>query len=610
MIRLKSTLLKMERNTKTFREMYEAEIVVPPHTPENPSDFPEIDRDSTFWYGDISVTIEKTNKAVPDCPTLLWKIPAQKLGIDCYSTAVADFCYREMKPYVDELNAELYNRNKPREETGWYYMADLGGEVLERNTAYFEMSPSKSYVNRGGSVVADLPHDEAGGMRMCLCVRLLVQLTPKNIQKVVKMLCGTLPQMIGTYIKEFNKSKMMEVIALSEKQAEIRAWLKNSDYCAFIANDSILPRNPETGGPLKNAIPFKSPAEDEIDICGLKGMGIRKGVTVITGGGYSGKSTVLDTISACIYDHCKGDGRELCVTDTSAVTISAEDGRCVRNLDVSSFIKWLPGGDTAHFSTEHASGSTSQAANILEAVGTGAKLLLIDEDRSATNFMIRDRLMRSLISREPITPFTERVNELYERCGTSTILVIGGSGEYLSIADRVYLMDEYIMYNVTEKAAELSSEGSPDREKESGLQPEAVWNQKRIMLSKGFSAYPDGKFQEKLAVPDIGYIFIGDEKIDTNDIHNLLCDEQRTATGFMLRYLENKFNDLFDKHGENDRIDIVMEVDALYDLLLEKGLDFVYSGNFPECGRWLALPRKSDFLAVVYRMRNTNYVDG
>ena len=222
------------------------------------------------------------------------------------------------------------------------------------------------------------------------------------------MLCRDLPFAVNKFIAEFDIEGLNRTLALAEKQSSIRAWLANSSYCAFIANGSILPRETGTDLPMLNAVPFQSPPDDEIEICGVRGMGIPKGVTVITGGGYSGKSTLLDAISAGIYDHRAGDGRELCITEESAVTISAEDGRSVKCLNISPFIKWLPGGDTSNFSTEHASGSTSQAANIMETVDSGAKLLLMDEDRSATNFMIRDRMMKELIEKEP-TPLLPTV---------------------------------------------------------------------------------------------------------------------------------------------------------------------------------------------------------
>ena len=371
--------------------------------------------------------------------------------------------------------------------------------------------------------------------KMCLCIRMQVQLPKRKIRKTIQMLCHDLPEAVDKFIAEFDCVKLNKALELAEKQTAIRKWLKGSDYCAFIANGSILPRSKGTDMPLEGAVPFQSMSEDEIEICGVRGMGIKKGVTVITGGGYSGKSTLLDAISAGIYDHVLGDGRELCITDESAVTISAEDGRSVKSVNISPFIKWLPSGDTADFSTEHASGSTSQAANIMEAVDAGAKLLLIDEDRSATNFMIRDIMMKELIKKEPITPFTDRVNELHGTQGVSTILVIGGSGEYLSIADNIYLMEDYLIQNVTEKARALSNSCT---EENRGHMPPADWTQNRTLFSDGFTSYPAGSGSERLEVSEMGFILIGDERIDVRGLHNIVSERQLDALGFMLRHLE------------------------------------------------------------------------
>ena len=303
------------------------------------------------------------------------------------------------------------------------------------------------------------------------------------------------------------------------------------------------------------------------------------------------------------------------------MTISAEDGRSVKNLDISPFISWLPGGDTEHFSTDHASGSTSQAANILEAMDAGAKLLLIDEDKSATNFMIRDALMKELIRREPITPFTERVNELHESCAVSTILVIGGSGEYLAIADNVYLMDEYLISNVTEKAREIYRKNtviSEETKKYSDEQQNANsssvpkvkdWYQHRIISTDGFSPYPKQFGREKLEVPDIGFIIIGEEKINANLVHDIVCNEQRTAIGFMLRLLETREGGGLFSEPEHETVDIIQKTDELYREIEEKDIDMVYSGNFPDCDRFLAYPRKVDFMAVVNRMRHVNFLN-
>lgn len=592
MKRLKYYLLQMDNSTTTYREMYEARVVIPPGTYGNPTGLFEDGTDTMFWFDDISFSLELTNKASLDRPTFLIGIPAEKLGIDTYETTVADYCYRQFVPYIDELNDVLYNRHKPETETGFYYTAKLGGEVLVRNTALFEPRSSKDYRNLGGNKVDYFEQLEEP--KMCLFMRIQVQLPRKRIKKALSMLVNDLPMAVSNYITYFNKGEVKDVIKLSIKQRELRKWLKESDYCAFIANGSILPRDAKTGLPMGNAIPFMAPPEDEVEACGIKGLGIKKGVTVITGGGYSGKSTVLDTISAGIYDHCLYDGRELCVTDASAMTISAEDGRCIKNIDISPFISWLPGGSTKDFSTDHASGSTSQAANILEAVDCSSKLLLIDEDRSATNFMIRDSLMKELIQREPITPFTERVNEIYETCGVSTILVIGGSGEYLSVADNVLLMDEYRMYDVSEKVRGIAPKKTPET---SG---EVCWIQKRQLLTEGFSSYPERFGQEKLSVPDIDYIFIGDEKIDSSGIHDIICREQRTAMAFMIRLIENRQNEA--------KVNLENQIEELYKEIEEKGLDTVYSGFFPECERFLAYPRKCDLIALVNRMRKVNYI--
>ena len=170
------------------------------------------------------------------------------------------------------------------------------------------------------------------------------------------MLCKDLPKAVDSFIAGHDSKKLEAALELAKKQLLIREYLKSSEYCAFIANGSILPRAKGSDKPLESAIPFVSPPDDEIEIAGIRGMGIKRGVTVITGGGYSGKSTLLDAISAGIYDHISGDGRELCISDDTAMTISAEDGRCVKNVNISPFIKWLPGGDTHDFSTDHASG--------------------------------------------------------------------------------------------------------------------------------------------------------------------------------------------------------------------------------------------------------------
>lgn len=596
MKRLKNKLLSMESDTTAYNAMYEGSIYI--QDPTHPTIDPYVDHCPIYYNESVGFEITATHKLALDKPTVVIGIPCTTLGIaipdKSVESAEADFCLRAFKKYIDELNAELYNRSRPDNENGKYYICAPGGEVIRRNSAYFEPRPQKDYTYGSGSTVYLFSDGIARPPVMCLCLRIQVQLPKKKLRKSLRMLCRDLPDAVDRFISDFNG--LGAVAELAKKQSAIRAWLKNSDYCAFVANGSILPRAKGTDLPMPDAVPFRSAPDDEIEIFGVRGMGIRRGVTVITGGGYSGKSTLLDAISAGIYDHALGDGRELCITDDSAVTISAEDGRSVKHVNISPFIKWLPGGDTRDFSTDHASGSTSQAANIMEAVECNAKLLLIDEDRSATNFMIRDRMMKALIEKEPITPFTDRVNELYKTHGVSTILVIGGSGEYLSIADKVYMMEDYLIRDVTERSKDICRSCNVT----AALPAPADWQQSRTLYSDRFTSYPEGSGTEKLEVSDMGFIIIGDERIDVRGLHDIVSPRQLDTLGFMLRYLELT--------NADRKIDIDKKINDMYKRIDEEGIDFLYSTFFTTCKRFLDLTRKQELTALINRMRRINMV--
>jgi predicted ABC-class ATPase len=581
----------MDPNTGTYIEMYEGPILV------IPSDGPSYeDNDNTYYRDSIGYRIHRSNKNALDRPTVTIQIPFDLLGIENQTNATADYCLRAFRSYVDELNANLCNRSRPDKENGKYYLYHPGPEILLRNTAYFGMIGQKDYENGVGNSVYLMNENISYPPKMCLCIRIQMQLPYKKMRKTIQMLCRDLPEAVDKFVAQLDHKKLYDVLSLASKQDAIRAWLKQSEYCVFIANGSILPRSKGTDLPLNHAIPFKSTANDEIEVCGVRGIAIKRGVTVITGGGYSGKSTLLDAISAGIYDHIEGDGRELCITDASAVTICAEDGRSVKNVNISPFIQWIPGGNTSDFSTEHASGSTSQAANMMEAVNLGAKLLLIDEDKSATNFMIRDKMMRELIEKEPVIPFTDRVNELYHQQGVSTILIIGGSGEYISVADKIYRMDDFSIHDVTKQSKQICKKYSITTD---FLKP-IRWTYHRTLLSNGFTPYPEGSGAERLEISNMGFVLIGDELIDIRSLRNIVSPAQLTALGFMLRQLEIKNNEL--------KIDIDKCIDELYEQIEQEGLDSVFSGFFTTCERFMDLPRKFELLAVINRMRNVNFI--
>ncbi len=619
--RLKYYLLNLIPNDETYKSIYEGKMIATLFTASGaPMEFPEEQREAVYWADDadrisagVGYEYSMTNKLQKDVPTVKVRIPAEKLGDvplpetnesearvkNAFSDVVcaaADFCARRFSTYIDALNRENYNRSRPDKENGAYYYRAPGGEVLARNTAYFAMHTPKYYENgKGINVYIRDGDQEKFKPQLYLCLTLQVQLPQKKHDKAMRMLCRDLPGAVAEFIREFDADGYREAVKLAEQQTAIRAFLADSAYCAFIANGSILPRDHKTGGALAGAIPFRAPQGTEIEICGIRGMGIRRGVTVITGGGYSGKSTVLDAIACGVYNHCPGDGRELVITDETAVSIAAEDGRAVTDLNISPFIKWLPGGDTRDFSTVHASGSTSQAANIMEAVEYGARLLLIDEDRSATNFMIRDRLMKELIRREPITPFTDRVQELAAR-GISTILVIGGSGEYLAVADAIYMMDEYVMYDVTERGRMLAMMHGIGGD---ALPDPADWQVLRRIRKEQFSSYPNDTGSERLEVSEMGYIVIGKEAVDLRGLYQVLTDGQRQALGFILR-------DLMIREKEASFV-LADRLDALYERLEREGLDCIYTAYFTACGRFFDLPRKQDVAAAAARMRHLIY---
>ncbi|EFW09435.1 ABC-ATPase domain-containing protein, partial [Pauljensenia hongkongensis] len=253
-------------------------------------------------------------------------------------------------------------------------------------------------------------------------------------------------------------------IAAYEDYCALRGALDENGWVAFVADGAVLARRSGVSQlPLADAVPFISPAalRASVDLPhagAVTGLAIPPGITLIAGGGYHGKSTLLSAIARGVYAHIPGDGRELVATTPNAMKIRAADGRSITDVDISPFIGGLPGGaDTTAFSTANASGSTSQAAAISEAVELGSPLLLIDEDTSATNLLIRDARMRSLVTHEPITPLVDRARGLAE-AGTSLIMVVGGSGDYLDVADRVLLMDEYLCHDATERARAIVAE--------------------------------------------------------------------------------------------------------------------------------------------------------
>ena len=414
-----------------------------------------------------------------------------------------------------------------------------------------------------------------------------------------KIIFEQLPEIVEKSIiyDNLNKKALNEQVILVLDQEYARKMLKEKGLVAFVANDSVLPRESGVSDkPMKNAVKFKSPEKFEITLKlpsgkEVSGMGIPKGITLIVGGGYHGKSTLLAALERGVYNHIAQDGRELIISESDAVKIRAEDGRNVEKVNISGFINNLPQNkDTRAFSTENASGSISQAANVAEALEYGTSLLLIDEDTSATNFMIRDGRMQKLVAKEkePITPFIDRVRELYDNFGVSTILIVGGSGDYFDVANHVIMMDEYVPKDVTEKAREIAKLDENKREFSSNDKFQGVTQ--RIPLKKSFSQ--SGKLDKTKAKGKYSILY-GKELIDISGLEQLVDDSQTNCIAVMIDYFKNKVLD--------EKLTLSQAADRIYEKIEKNGLDSIssYTGHPGN----LALPRKQEFCGAVNRYR-------
>lgn len=376
----------------------------------------------------------------------------------------------------------------------------------------------------------------------------------------------------------------------------LQAALADNGWIGFVANESILARRSGISDyPMDEAVRFTSPESLEQTVSlphvgEVKGMALKPGITVIVGGGYHGKSTLLNALQRGVYAHVPGDGRELVAIVPSAVKVRAEDGRAVTSVDVSAFINDLPGGaDTAAFSTENASGSTSQAASIVEAVGVGCPVLLVDEDTSATNLMIRDERMRALVAdeKEPITPFVDRIGGL-ARAGVSTILVMGGSGDYLDVADLVLMMDSYVAHDVTQKAREVVA--AQPRERMDVEDFPAV--KQRVMLP--LKAH-GGKAKTK--AKGLDSISLDRQDIDVSNVEQIVDGGQTEAIAWAIRALTD---------GEratafNGETTLAQSLETLDQIIEQHGLDGL---GGPEKSAFMVRPRMVDLAAALNRYRS------
>ncbi|WP_082234811.1 ABC-ATPase domain-containing protein [Halobacillus massiliensis] len=469
---------------------------------------------------------------------------------------------------------------------------------------------------KSGMVAIDRPQQEilertavsidGSNTTVCLTVGLPANGRRINGKEADKLFFTVLPNVIKESVFAITDQEIWEFVHLADQHDAILAKMKEEELISFIADGSILPRSSGISDrPMKDAVRFQSPEENRITIHvphrdqPLTGMGIKRGIVLIVGGGYHGKSTLLNAMERGVYPHIKGDGREYVITDPSAVKVRAEDGRQVTNVDISPFIKNLPGGvDTTRFSTENASGSTSQAANVIEALEAGTNTLLIDEDTSATNFMIRDERMQELVvqEKEPITPFIDKISSLRDELKVSTILVMGGSGDYFQVADDVIMMDHYVPFNVTNKAKNIAQAYPGERKQLDGRfgdLPSRYYTHTSIKPHKGK--------KEKIQAKSRTSILMGTTEISLTDVEQLVDASQTRMIADLLMHLHK--NGVLKK-----RQPLSMLLDEIEEQFDKEGLASVAPFKNQHPGE-LARPRRFEIAAALNRIRTAKVDD-
>ena len=519
------------------------------------------------------------------------QVPAERAGFPgrLFSTAprrtgLEDFLARRVALEIPRLTRGRRGSGK----SGAISILPMGQEILPRTS--LEVDPS--------------------GVEVRLSVGLPAYGRSVASREALAMFFEEIPALVEKALlyRSLDRDALEDRARLCDDQQAAREQLEAMGLVAFVANGSILPRRsgvsdePMTG---RGVVPFSSPPSLEVEMAlpsrgPMLGMGVPKGVTLVIGGGYHGKSTLLRALERGVYLHIEGDGREFAISDPGAVKIRAEDGRRVEKVDISHFIDNLPfGQDTRAFSTENASGSTSQAANIQEALEVGATVLLLDEDTSATNFMIRDLRMQKLVpqDREPITPFIDRAREIFLEAGVSTVLVMGGSGDYLDIADTVIMMDAYRALDVTGKARMVAHQYPTGRE--TGARGTFRLPAPRIPVPGSFDPYRGRRV--KIQPRGTRALVFGDTTVLLDDMEQLVDEGQTRAIGELIHHIAQNYVD-----GERRLRDIL---DEALDEVAKKGLTLLspYHGQ-PE-GTY-AMPRIFELAGAVNRMRTLRVRQG
>ena len=512
-----------------------------------------------------------------DVPARVVGLPPPAIDSPDARRASADFLQRAT------LRALIgMHRREGSGKSGLLEISGVGPEVLDRTAACV---------------------DGEGNLRLRLSVGLPASGRRVLGRRAADLLTSRLPQALKGVFGNIDPRALELHVHVVEDQVALRRALAEHELIGFIAESSVLPRR--TGAdarPLENALAFESPPSLTVELSAphagaLRGLGVPTGVTLIVGGGYHGKSTLLSALALGVYDHVPGDGRERCVTISDAVSVRAEDGRSVRGVDLRPFIRNLPlGRSTQRFDSDDASGSTSQAAAIVEALESGTRALLIDEDTAATNFMIRDARMRRLVpaDQEPITPFLDRVRQLYEERGISSVLVVGGAGDYLDVADTVIQLDEYRPRDVGARAREVAhalplGDAAP-------RQPGELTRPARRVPDPASLDPRRGRRPERVRGVNTRAIEFGSEEIDVSLLYQLIDPAQCRMIGDSLLALSRGICD-----GRRSVPELLDELERELD---RRGLEALCAPGFGDRAR----ARRYEIAAALNRLRSLRLI--
>ncbi len=517
------------------------------------------------------------------------EFPRQFLISSHSRLAVADFLIRRFKQGIVKFSQQ----NRGRDGSGSLNTIELSQKMLERDCVLFSEAEIEL------RFIFSLPAKGSGGGQFD--ADQAWQMFQQELNAIVDY------ALIYKGYDKASRELLNEYLQIQIKRQEIKHYMEQNGLCVFINNGACLPRQsgiddqPARGEGIKK---FQSPTINQINIPlsnndRIQGMAIKEGITCITGGGYHGKSTLLQAILAGVYAHIPGDGREFIVTREDAVFIRAEEGRSIRNVDISPFIGTLPNGlNTQSFSSENASGSTSQAASIIEAVESDSRLLLFDEDTCATNFLIRDELIKKVLDseNEPIKPLYSTVRSMWKQHGISMIFVVGGLGVFLQKADTCLMMDNYQCKNITNKVREKLGEIAEENE------ISLDFSAQRLLATDNFNPSYINKRLKKEVPKRIKplrnspkQLEYGMDLINLEALPQIVEAPQILSVGYCLLRLRKEM-----EIQANSTQTIEYWLGWLYKMLEQQGLSFLQA-DYPGT---ISLPRKYEVAAAINRIRS------